>query len=202
MATVVDICNRALGRIGHTQLIESIADDGVEAEQCDLNFEACRDEALQFHPWNFATKRVVLAEDAVAERTDWDYVYTYPTDCLFARFIVPPGVRNPMAIERIEFQIEADDAGTGRVILTDQSEAELVYTMRHTAATVWPQTFCSALAWRLAIELALGLKKDPAMAERISTGYDRTILKAAATDANEAQRPPPATSPSLAARRR
>jgi hypothetical protein len=202
MSTDVEICNRALGRIGHTQLIQTLADSNVEAEQCDLNFDACRDEALQFHAWNFATKRVVLAELTLVERTDWEYVYTYPSDCLFARFIVPPGVRNPMAIERIEFKIEANDAGDGRVILTDQEDAELVYTMRHTAPTVWPETFASALAWRIAVELALGVKKDPAMAERITTGYDRTILKAAATDANEGQGPMPATTPSIAARRR
>lgn len=202
MATDVDICNRALSRIGHTQILQSLADGGPEGEQCDLHFEDCRDEALQFHAWNFATKRVVLAELALVERSDWEHVYTYPTDCLFARFVVPPGIRNPMSIERIEFRIEANDAGTGRVILTDQPDAELVYTMRHTATQVWPATFSSALGWRLAVELALGVKKDPAMAERILKGYEQTIMRAAGTDANEGQGPLPATTPSIAARRR
>lgn len=202
MATVVSICNRGLSRIGHTISIQALDEEGsVEAEQSNLHFEDCRDEALEAFPWNFATKRATLAIVAGAERTDWEYVYALPTDCLAVRFLVREGVRNPSAAERVPFHIEANDAGDGRILVTDLEDAELVYTMKHVTPGVWPPAFVSALAWRLAAELALGVKKDRALAKDCLVAYGIALQQAEVLAANERQRELPPTTPSIAARR-
>lgn len=199
--TTVTICNRALSRIGHTILISSLTESRLEAEQCNLHFEPSRDAVLEDHPWSFATKRVELAELASVERTDWEYVYAAPSDMLVARHIVLPGTRNPASDSRIPYVVEANDAGDGQVILTDQEDAELLYTTRHTAVAVWPQSFVDALTWRLAIELALGIKKDRALAGDMAKGYQAQLVRAAVNNANQGQRDLAPLTPSIGARR-
>lgn len=197
----VGICNIALGKIGHTQLIEDLETiETVEAEQCDLHFEARRDELLELHPWKFATKRVVLALLEDVERSDWEYVYTRPANCIAVRHLATPGDRNPAASGKISFDVEANDAGDGEVILTDLEDAELIFTIRHEYPAVWPATFCDALAWRIAVELALSIKKDRAQADAMLKGFQLALATAGAVSSNQSQRDPPPRPPSVLAR--
>lgn len=62
MASVVEICNRALSNIGNSRSINSLTEASKEAGECSLHFEACRDAVLSDFDWNFATKRVALAD--------------------------------------------------------------------------------------------------------------------------------------------
>lgn len=43
MASVVEICNRALSNIGNSRSINSLTEASKEAGECSLHFEACRD---------------------------------------------------------------------------------------------------------------------------------------------------------------
>lgn len=81
MASVVEICNRALSNIGNSRSINSLTEASKEAGECSLHFEACRDAVLSDFDWNFATKRVALA-DTSNPPPDWEYAYQYPSDCL------------------------------------------------------------------------------------------------------------------------
>ena len=80
MASVIEICNRALSNIGNNRSINSLNEASKEAGQCSLYYESIRDAVADFD-WNFATKTVALA-DTNNPPLDWDYAYTYPTDCL------------------------------------------------------------------------------------------------------------------------
>jgi hypothetical protein len=65
---------------------------------------------------------------------------------------------------RLLYAVQNDDAGTGRLLCTDydpQSFEVLEYTGLVTDTTLYDGDFESALAWGIAAELALGLKKDP-----------------------------------------
>lgn len=193
--TEVQVFNRALARVGHTRQLGNFQEQSAEAGLANLYFAECRDEVLSVTPWPFATRRVrlALAVDAQVppqplERTDWACVYRMPTDCLRARYLVQPGVRNPPAEVRPPFQLEADEAGERQLLLTDLEEAELVYTVRHTYVVGWPPLFVSALAWRLAAELALGLRKDARVAAALMAQYERELAEAAAHAANEGQK--------------
>ena len=62
MASVIEICNRALSNIGNSRSINSLTEASKEAGQCSLHFDACRDAALADFDWNFATKRLALAD--------------------------------------------------------------------------------------------------------------------------------------------
>lgn len=62
MASVIEICNRALSNIGNSRSINSLTEASKEAGQCSLHFDSCRDAALADFDWNFATKRLALAD--------------------------------------------------------------------------------------------------------------------------------------------
>ena len=90
MASVVQICNIALTRIGQSKLIDSLAERSVAAEMCTLHYEACRDEVLRDFDWPFAEARVALAGIGQPP-SNWTFRYRLPDNCLKARSIAVPG---------------------------------------------------------------------------------------------------------------
>lgn len=87
MASVVTICNMALGNIGITQTIENIDDNNERARVCKLYYEATRDQVIRAMSPNFAQTFVALAVVPGDPPPGWAYQYRYPTDCLYARQI-------------------------------------------------------------------------------------------------------------------
>ncbi|MFN6798793.1 hypothetical protein ACK4QH_23255, partial [Proteus mirabilis] len=69
--------------------INSMTEASKEAVQCNLHYAQCRDSVLADFPWNFATKKVALA-NTNNPPPNWAYAYRYPNDCLKAIGIVEP----------------------------------------------------------------------------------------------------------------
>lgn len=61
MATVDDIVNRALSRLGLPR-VATIAEDSPSGRAANSAWPIIRPEVLRLHPWNFATQRAVLTE--------------------------------------------------------------------------------------------------------------------------------------------
>ncbi|MBU4681207.1 hypothetical protein KC222_04175 [Cedecea davisae] len=187
MASVIEICNIALSRIGNSRSINSLTEQSKEAGACSLHYEACRDATLSDFPWPFATKRIALA-DTGNPPPDWQYAYTYPPDCKRIIEIMVPGVRNPTAAMRIQYVTGADDAGTGKLIYTDQPQAWLKYVAQVTDVNMFDDIFRDALAWRLAGEIAMQL--TGARDQGSMQMYSSTILSAGSRSLDESQEPP------------
>ncbi|MEW6310781.1 hypothetical protein AUR59_020105 [Stutzerimonas balearica] len=187
MASVVQICNMALTRIGQNQFIDSIDEQSKAAELCALHYEQCRDEVLQAFPWPFAEARVALA-DIGSPPQNWAFRYRYPVNCLQARRISVPGLEMPTAEQRVPFKVV--NAAGGRAILSNQEQAELVYTVRVEDTTYFPQMFVNALAWRLAAELAMGLQARPENYSSAMQNYQMTISQAQALAFEESEEGP------------
>lgn len=208
MATVEsDICNRALLRVGQKQTISNLeTDTTTPGALCRVLYAQCRDEVLEGFPWPFAAKHQVLAL-LPTTRSGWAYMYELPEDCLFPRYIyagVRPGGAAPVtssaiiaatlgrlpALQKVPFTVELSDDGAGRVLLTDQSAAELIYTAEVADVTAFPPLFVSALAWRLASELALALPVKAALADWANKQYLAELARAGATAFRGAQEDP------------
>lgn len=186
MATdAVQLCNLALLRVGVKDFIESLTEDTVQGQACNVAYALCLDTALASAPWPFATKRATLSLLTDVARTDWDYCYQVPTDCLRALFVVSASGRNPRADQRTPFEVEAN--GTGLILLTDTEDAELVYTARVTTVPRFSPLFADALAWLLASELVLGLAVKPELGRACLERYQLALSKAATAAANERQ---------------
>ncbi|MGV3930468.1 hypothetical protein [Citrobacter braakii] len=199
MASVIEICNRALSNIGNSRSINSLDEASKEAGQCSLHFDACRDAALADFDWNFDTKRVALA-DTNNPPPDWQYAYQYPTDCMRITEIMLPGIRNPTAAMRVPYVTGADSAGTGKLIYTDQPAAWLKYVGRVTDVNMFDAIFIEALSWRLAAAINMPLTGSADLGNNALSMYNRVILSAGSHSLNESQEQQPPMDEFTAAR--
>lgn len=183
----VEICNLAIGRTGQSIFINSLTEASQAANVCNVFFKPTRDAVLSAFPWNFATARATLA-DLGTPPTNWAYRYALPADCLTVRHLVVDGIREPLAHERIAFEIAEE--GDVRVLYTDCANAELVYTRRITNPNLFSPTFVSALGWLLASEIALPLTSAPGVADRALRMYVTVLGTAQALALNERQGDP------------
>ncbi len=218
-ASEVEICNEALSRIGQSLLL---ADTGLTleevaqslqspaAQQSALWYARSRDAVLRRFKWPFATRREALAVVAGETRTDWLYVYGVPADCLAIRFVTLPGVRNPRPNQIPPSRIEArkappaDGGGViGKLLLCDQPNAELVYTMRVENVAAFDPDFEDALAYRLATDLARSVIRGvegARLADVMSKAYEYAVRVAAAAALNEQSDEPEPNGEFLASR--
>lgn len=199
--TAVDICNRALLRIGEKQTISALDDASVGAQVCSAIYEQCRDELLASFPWPFASKHGLLAALLTTKRSGWTFAYSAPPDMVEARYIYAgyrrgapiggAGVFGPCYFgaaplplggvgKDIAFTVESNDTGDGRIILTDQPSAELIYTALISSEAAYPPLFVNALAWKLASELALAIPIKAQLADWAEKRFDVAMAKAGA----------------------
>ena len=104
MPSKITVYNQAAARIGVFESgIQSDTEVSKIVEVCNLFYDDSVEYVLAEFPWKFAEKRVVLAASGTAP-SNWTYSYAYPTDCIAARVIVIPGLRNPRAAQMIPYQ--------------------------------------------------------------------------------------------------
>jgi len=111
MTSVIDIYNRALASIGTRTTVASLTEKSTEAKQCNIIYEATRDELLSMAFWNFARKTdtAALIKSAPGTPTNtvpanstwsniypappWLFEYAYPSDCVHVRMVRPQPIQ-------------------------------------------------------------------------------------------------------------
>jgi|TARA_Y100000310_G_scaffold53909_1_gene49440 hypothetical protein len=180
MASVVDICNLALGHIGDAAEITSISppDGSAEAAQCKKFYPIARDELLSEYDWGFAKRRQLLAEISGTAPSGWTYWYTIPNPYLVARQLTTESYDTP-----IKYSIESHSTH-GTIVLCDTEDAELWYTTSITDTTKFPAVFTHAMSWLLASYLSLPITRNPDIKKATYEQYIVVSGKAKAIDAN------------------
>lgn len=181
--TDVQICNMALGHLGHTKFIAALTERSLAADLCGLYYEPARNYVLEDYPWPEATKYAALGLVEEDPNDDWDYSYRYPSDCLFARRLVTEIGRidpNPPA-----FKTGIDDQG--RLIYSDEEDAVLEYTKLLDDPQQYRPTLGVAISWYLAGLLAPGLAKDRKQATMCFQMYEIVKTTAQSRAGNEQQ---------------
>jgi hypothetical protein len=134
----------------------------------------------------------------------WAYSYAYPSDCLKARYILPvaptTGVQVPFTTAdntgtpgysadfAVRFVVATDTDTQGnrvRVILTNMSQAVLVYTSRITDPNLWDPSFTQAATSYLGAWFVNALARNAALHKDQMTIAMQIIQKARMTDGNE-----------------
>lgn len=148
MASAVDICNDALGRVGANP-ITSLDDNSTEAKECKKKFPTCRDLLLEEFDWRFATQRFALAAEVDEPVYEFGYAYTLPSQVMRV-LAVTDGGGVP-----IEWQTE------GRSVLTGTAgPLYLKAIVRADDPSTWPALFREALSYRLSAEVCVPLAGD------------------------------------------
>ena len=174
MASVVDICNRALQKLGAERII-SLTQDSVSARACNLAYTQVRDAELRAHTWNFAIKRAEIAADATAPVYGYSYAYTLPADCL--RLLKNDHQENYYSNN---WKVE------GRKIITDESAPlPIRYVARITDSTEYDALFVEALSSKLAYELCEELTQSNTKKQSAADDYKLAIREARKINAFE-----------------
>lgn len=183
MASDVDICNRALTKLGEAR-ITSLTDNLEPARVLNSLFEIVRDAELRSRVWRFAISRASLA--ALVATPDWgfDYQYQMPSDCLRILQVGEyyPGVsltdyRNT---DEAEWRIE------GRKILTNlEAPLKIRYVASISDTGQWDAAFVEAFACRLAVESAEALTQSTSKRELAWEEYKQAIKMAVRANAIE-----------------
>lgn len=201
----LDIWNRALDRIGETAQIENENEKRVAAAVCRRHYKDIVEEALDARPWPFATRQC-RPSHLVGARVGWGHAYVLPADFLSARNIISGDLRYSLTPgeDRIPYELQdmADDSGL--LLCTDylfEGEDALEYTTRHSNPAAWPRLFVSAVAFRLAFELALAIPKDTRKAESMYQAYLAELAKAYARCRNQQVPDQPLEAENIRARR-
>lgn len=171
MGSDVTICNRALRYLGAPEIL-SLDQPSREADLCARHYAETRDELLECHHWNFATRYVRLAPLESPPPFGFAHAYRLPGDCLRVRLL-----RGGDPFEVVE----------DRVLYTDAAPAEGVLTVRVTDPGRYPALFAEVLARRLASSLALPLmgnaRLEQTMLQRFAAALDLARMADAAEGA-------------------
>lgn len=153
MASEIEICNLALGHLGDTATVASIdpPEGSAQAEHCARFYPIARDMLLQAHGWNFATRRIQLAQLSEVPY-GWTYAYTRPDGALDVFDIQFPNTVD-FGTNSQPYVCEVDADGN-EVIYTDVENAVARYIVQVTDTTKFPPLFTLALSWQLAGMLA------------------------------------------------
>ncbi|OAE72604.1 hypothetical protein A7J71_11330 [Achromobacter insolitus] len=209
MASVVDICNLALGHLGDEATVTSIdpPEGSAQAEHCARFYPIARDTVLEAFTWNFATTRKQLAE-LPSPWSSWAYAYALPADFVRAISVIPPEAPHdytaavpqypwrdssyPMAPSAVympqEYAIETHETTGERVLYTNQPNAVLRYVRRIEDTTRFSPLFTDGVSRLLASYLAGPVIKgtEAIAVARAQFGVYGTILaQAQVSDASQ-----------------
>lgn len=116
---------------------------------------------------------------------DWQYAYRWPSDCLFARRLVPEGGRRQFSETPITYRIGRD--ANGLLIYTNQPNAELEYTVIDCDRLWADDLFIEAFTWLLAAHMAPSMAKDAKIAAQCWSMYQLALEHAATVATREHQ---------------
>jgi hypothetical protein len=176
MATEVSICANALRRLGDDP-ITSLTDDTERARLCNAFYTDARDAVLRSHPFNFSITRTTLAQLSDTPAYGYDYQYALPTDPYCLRVL-------EMEFKDYEFKIE-NVATHGRVLLTNEGTAKILYIARITDTNLFDAMFVDVLTAKLAVDLAYPVTNSMAVQKQMQDLFQKKLSEARSIDGQE-----------------
>lgn len=163
-ASSISICSNALILLG-AKAISSFTDGSDRAAALGNLYPFARDEVLRSHPWNSATKRVVLSPLSTQPAFDFQYAYQLPSDWLRTIQVGRLGVS-------VEYTIE------GQQILCDESALPFVYIWRNITESTWDATLVSVMTYYMKAAMAYSITQSTSQAQEAAQEFV-TVLRQA-----------------------
>jgi hypothetical protein len=176
MATEVSICSNALRRLGDDP-ITSLTEDSERARLCNAFYAPARDSVLRSHPWNFAITRASLTQLSTTPAYGFDYQYALPTDPYCLRVL-------QMEFQDYIFKIE-NLSTEGRVLLTNEDTAKILYIARITDAALFDSLFVDCLEAKLATQLTYPVTNSVTLQAQMQKLYEIKLSEARSIDGQE-----------------
>ncbi len=175
MSSETDISNVALRLVGGTR-ITSRSQGTPNANAVDDIYDETRDHLLEY-PWNFATKRVKLAQSVTSPTFGYDNAFVLPSDWLFTISVHD----NDEGVGVIDFREE--QVSGQKVIATNYSDVYMIYTYREIDPNLMTAAFRRALASALARDLAITIANSNVLEDQLSKRATKDLAHAKSLDA-------------------
>lgn len=193
----IDICNKALSRIGQAQLSGTLGDPANNAKQAgreaNLHYKSTVRALLEAHHWNLATKRAALIETTNDRSLEWGFAYATPAEMAFPVSVHAPGdgTISPIAYYRGLKGLTALIYGkpsftySGGKLYSFLAPAELEFVSLDITEQQFTQQLEDVLVLFLASKFAYSLAKDHKMGNEIKQEAIAELDKAIASNLNE-----------------
>ena len=195
----VDICNKALSRIGQTGITGTLdaptAPNSNAVRECRLHYKSSVRSMLEMHHWNLATKRDILVETTNERALEWSFCYVTPEFMAFPVSVHTPGgsTVGPIAYYRGLQGLLGSLYGkplftySGDKIYSMLGPAELEFTSFDITEHDFTQSLEDCLVLWMAAKLAYSLAKDHQMGNAIKQEALSEINRVLTGNLNEQQ---------------
>lgn len=170
-ASPVSICSNALQRLGDKP-ISSFEENTKPASTAANLWPTVRDSLLRAHPWNCATKRVILAPLEARPPFDYSHQFQLPSDWLKTLQVGRRGCAP-------DFQIE------GRCILYNGTSLPLVYIWRNENVSLWDDSLVLVAEMKMAAALAYPITASTSLRDSINQEAEVMLKRAKADDGQD-----------------
>lgn len=171
-----DVVNAALRKIGAKAII-SIGDGSDNANIVDDIYTEVRDDLLASNPWNFATKRVKLAQITATPGFEYDFAYALPFDWIRTVSVHDNDAGHGTVLYKSEF------LDNQRVLISSSNQLYLRYIYRATDPNRMSSNFRKAFEDALAREFCIPITESNTLFEQLEKQAKRSLNKARSTDA-------------------
>lgn len=156
----IDICAQALSLL-RASVISSFNDDSNEANICQTHYDDFAEDILTRYPWSFATKKILLNQDATSPVNEYTYAHIIPGEALriWAVFNSSEVGAKPI----MDYDIQTIDGG--RRIFSNHAQLWAEYTV-YTDEANWPPYFKQFAIHALAALIAMPVTDQPDVADR------------------------------------
>lgn len=182
MTSTVEICNLALSNLGKDN-INAIDEASNEARACRQFYPITLRMMLQSHPWKFASRTVSLAEVDNDKLGAWAYAYALPGDKLTVRHIRRAYVLDDPSPQTRQQELLNLYEIEGERLYCNLSPCLLHYVALIEDPEKFSSLFVDALAWHLAVRLAMPLTRDPNIRK---AAFETATAMQSIAEANEA----------------
>lgn len=199
MASVVDICNRALQKVG-ARAISALTDQTASARACLTAYSAIRRAELRKQDWNFSIKRASLAADVPAP--DWGRAnsFTLPVDFIRLADDYPERAGDSAGLVGISISYSSNFSGVkdwviegGKVITNDAAPLQIRYVADIEDPTLWDSLFTELVSTSLALEICESLTQSRSKKADLAIQYENLSNETKKADSMEVvpNDPPP-----------
>jgi len=194
MITEIDICNKAILRLGGNMvgspdnLAASLDDSSLEAKLCKLDYALIRDVVTEQFVWSFALKRVILdVPDPIKPAFGYTAAFPYPADAL-----------NIWRVDYNNYETNAVDTnevqGSWRVeggqVLANSQLINVQYIRRMDLAgdiNLFTPQFVDCFSLRLAVEMCMAITESSALFSTLTQEYEKRKKDAYAINGSQAK---------------
>lgn len=162
--TRTNIVNLALVKLGPGGgfITDYAGDQSVQGTTARLVYEPMRDLVIEAHPWRFARARAQLAADSAAPTWGFEKQYTLPPD--FLRLLSIEGAE-------LEYEVEG-----GFLLCNEAGPLNIRYLKRVTDEALFTPSYVTALATRIAAELAPTITQSSSKRTDLLTEFEKVDL--------------------------